>query len=57
MDCTLCYLRFSVISELKKHYVDFHGVDESNPHFLELFKPVLWTENAKNAVLYLIVAE
>ena len=32
MDCTLCYLRFSVIPELKKHYVDFHGVDEKTSH-------------------------
>ena len=36
MDCTLCHLKFSVISELKKHYVDFHGVEESNPYFQEL---------------------
>ena len=39
MDCSLCHLRFSVISELKKHYVDFHGVDKSNSYFLELFQP------------------
>ena len=38
MDCTLCHLKFSVISELKKHYVDFHGVEESNPYFQELFQ-------------------
>ena len=38
MECTLCHLKFSVISELKKHYVDFHGVDDSNPYFLQLFQ-------------------
>ena len=37
MECT--YLKFSVISELKKHYVDFHGVDDSNPYLLQLFQP------------------
>ena len=39
MDCTLRYLSFSVIFELKKHYVDFHGIEKSNPYFLELFQP------------------
>ena len=39
MDRILCHLRFSVISELKMHYIDFHGVGKSNPFFLELFQP------------------
>ena len=39
MECILCHLSFSVVSELKKHYVDFHGVDKANSDFLDLFQP------------------
>ena len=39
MECILCHLSFSVVSELKKYYVGFHGVDESNSYFLDLFRP------------------
>lgn len=38
MNCILCHLVFSV-PELKKHYVDFHGVDNANFYFLDLLKP------------------
>ena len=39
MDCILCHLSFSEVSELKMHYVDFHGVDQANSYFLDLFQP------------------
>ena len=38
MDCILCHLSFSEVSELKMHYVDFHGVDQANSYFLDLFR-------------------
>ena len=38
MDCILCHLSFSEVSELKTHYVDFHGVDQANSYFLDLFR-------------------
>ena len=39
MECLLCHLRSLDVSEMKKHYVDFHAVDENNRYFLELFQP------------------
>ena len=55
MECTLCHLRFSVISELKKHYVDFHDVDDSNPYFLELFQPDTLDRKCKKCCVVLVV--
>ena len=39
MECILCHLSFSLVSELKENYVNFHGVEKSNSYFLYLFKP------------------
>ena len=39
MECLLCHLRSSEVIEIKKHYVEFHGVNKNNPYFLKLFQP------------------
>ena len=39
MDCLLCDFKFSRIDWVKRHYVDFDGVNENNPYFLDLFQP------------------
>ena len=38
MECLLCYF-WSSVNDLKKHYRDYHLVDQTNDHFLNLFKP------------------
>ena len=44
---------FEVI-KMKKHYVDFHGVDENNTYFLELFQPdALNRRGVKCSVMFL----
>ena len=50
MECLLCHLRSLDVSEMKKHYVDFHAVDENDPYFLELFQPD--TLNRKCSVVF-----
>ena len=39
MECLLCHLQSFNVTEMKKHYTDFHAVNENNPYFLELFQP------------------
>ena len=39
MECILCHLSFYVVSEFKKHYIGFHGVDQTSSYFLDLFQP------------------
>ena len=53
MECILCHLSFSVVSELKKHYVEFHGVEQSNSHFLDLFMPDTLDRKCKKCCLML----
>ena len=53
MECILCHLSFSVVSELKKHYVDFHGVEQSNSYFLDLFTPDTLDRKCKKCCLML----
>ena len=53
MECILCHLSFSVVPELKKHYVEFHGVGQSNSYFLDLFKPDTLDRKCKKCCLML----
>ena len=53
MECILCHLSFSVVSELKKHYVDFHGVDQFNLYFLDLFWPDTMDRKCKKCCMTL----
>ena len=53
MECILCHLSFSVVSELKKQYVDFHGVEQSNSYFLDLFKPDILDRKFRKCCLML----
>ena len=39
MECLLCNLKFMKEHVIKKHYVDYHAVNENDIHFMELFKP------------------
>ena len=39
MQCLLCNFKFSSVNIGKKHYIDYHEVDESSPYFLDLFEP------------------
>ena len=39
MKCLLCNLQFTRENVLKKHYVDYHLVNEDDIHFRELIKP------------------
>ena len=39
MECLLCSLKFTKVKFIKKHYVNYHAVNEDDPHFVELFKP------------------
>ena len=53
MQCILCHLSFSVVSELKQHYVDFHGVDKANSDFLDLFQPDTLDRKCKKCCMML----
>ena len=53
MECILCHLWFSVMSELKKHHVEFHGVEQSNSYFLDLFKRDTLNRKCKKCCLML----
>ena len=39
MECLLCNFKFWSVDIGKKHYIDYHEVDESSPYFLDLFEP------------------
>ena len=37
--CLLCDFEFSQVNIGRKHYIEYHDVDESDQYFLELFQP------------------
>ena len=39
MKCLLCDLQLNRENVLKKHYVNYHSINENDVHFRELFKP------------------
>ena len=39
MECLLCNFKFLSVDIGKKHFVDYHEVDENNLYFLDLFEP------------------
>lgn len=39
MERLLCNLKFTKECVIKKHYVDYHAVNENDVHFNELFRP------------------
>ena len=45
MECLLCNFRSDIISVLKEHYADFHGVDPKDYYFSDLFKPDTLDDN------------
>ena len=48
IECLLCDLKCTTVKIMKKHYMDYHTVDENNPHFIELFKPDTVERKSKN---------
>ena len=39
MECLLCDFKFSKVDNGKKHYIEYHGVNDQNAYFLDLFEP------------------
>ena len=38
-ECLLCDLKGTTVKIMKKPYVDYHEVNEKDPHFIDLFEP------------------
>ena len=39
MECLVCDFKFSKDDNGKKHYIEYHGVNDQNAYFLDLFEP------------------